>query len=115
MVECCGPKHRSDIVLLASIGWVLGYILLPGFAYWLHDFRYLQLMSAIPLILMLSWFYFLYESPRWQITNGKVDSAEHTIRKALKKNGKPSHDLKENMKQLIEKLQKTNVSKYRLI
>ncbi len=54
---------------------------------------------------MMIWFYFLYESPRWQIINGQIDRAEITIRNALKQNGKSDKNLKEQMNQLKAHLQ----------
>jgi hypothetical protein len=58
---------------------------------------------------MMIWFYFLYESPRWQLTNGQIDRAEITIRKALKQNGKSDKNLKEQIIQLTEHLQRVIV------
>ncbi|CAG2100135.1 unnamed protein product [Medioppia subpectinata] len=107
VLECCGPKYRSDIQIVAGIGWVLGYVLLPPFAYWLPDFRYMQLISALPLIAMLIWFYYLYESPRWQLANGQVDRAEVTIKKALQMNGKSVDNLHVQMLQLANCMQAT--------
>jgi hypothetical protein len=64
----------------------------------------MQLCSVVVLILMMIWFYFLYESPRWQLTNGQIDRAEITIRKALKQNGKSDANLKEQLNQLTAHL-----------
>jgi ribosomal protein L16/L10AE len=55
---------------------------------------------------MMMWFYFLYESPRWQLTNGQIDSAEITIRKALKQNGKSDKNLKQQLFELTTHLQR---------
>jgi hypothetical protein len=93
------------LLILSGIGWVLGYALVPGLAYWLKNFRYMQLCSVVILNLMMIWFYFLYESPRWQLTNGQIDRAEITIRKALKQNGKSDKNLKEQIIQLTAHLQ----------
>ena len=100
MLECCGPKYRSDIAILGGIGWVVGYALIPLQAYYFQNFRYMQLASALAVFLMMGWFYFLYESPRWQICNGQIDRAEHTLRKAMKQNGKSDHNLKEQLSEL---------------
>ena len=97
MIEICGPKYRSDVLILGGIGWVSGYALTPGLAYWLQDFRSMQFASAIPLILLMVWFYFLDESPRWQITNGFTQKAEQTLRKALRMSGKSDNGLKEQL------------------
>ena len=32
MLEISGPKHRSTVVVLGGLGWVLGYALVPGVA-----------------------------------------------------------------------------------
>ncbi len=69
----------------------------------------MQLCSVVVLTLMMIWFYFLYESPRWQLTNGQIDRAEITIRKALKQNGKSDKNLKEQIIQLTEHLQRVIV------
>ncbi len=66
----------------------------------------MQLCSVAVLTLMMIWFYFLYESPRWQLTNGQIDKAEITIRKALKQNGKSDKNLKEQIIQLTAHLQR---------
>ena len=49
---------------------------------------------------MMFWFYFFYESPRWQLINGQTDRAEITLRNALKQNGKSDQYLKEQLTQL---------------
>ena len=115
MLEICGPKYRSDIVILGGIGWVLGYALLPGVALWLQDFRYMQLMSFAVMILMMIWFYFLDESPRWQITNGLTEKAELTLRKALKMNGKADTGLKEQLNDLSTYLRRVCLSRQQII
>jgi hypothetical protein len=72
----------------------------------------MQLGSVAVLTLMMIWFYFLYESPRWQLTNGQIDKAEITIRKALKQNGKSDKNLKEQIIQLTAHLQRVIVFFY---
>ena len=106
VLEVCGPKYRSQIVFLSGAGWIIGYALVPGIAYWLQNFRYMQYLSAVPMILMMCWYYFLDESPRWQITNGQTDRAEVTLRKALKMNGKSDLGLKGKLNELSLNLKK---------
>ncbi len=72
----------------------------------------MQLCSVVVLTLMMIWFYFLYESPRWQLTNGQIDRAEITIRKALKQNGKSDKNLKEQIIQLTAHLQRVIIFFY---
>jgi OCT family organic cation transporter-like MFS transporter 4/5 len=92
------------------MGWVFGYAIIPGLAFLLKNFRYMQLCSVIIMTFMMIWFYFFYESPRWQLTNGQIDRAEITIRKALKQNGKSDKNLKEQLNQLTAHLQRVKYS-----
>ena len=101
-----GPKYRSDILILGRIFWAFGYVFVPLLAYWLQDFRTMNFFSIIPIVLMMVWFYFLDESPRWQITNNKVEDAERTLRKALKMRGKSDDGLKEQLTELSTYLKK---------
>ena len=109
MIEVFGPKYRSDMMLLRGTGWVVGYALTSGLAYWAQDFRYMQLVSGALLIPMCIWFYFLDESPRWQITSGLTEKAEQTLRKALQRNGKQETNLKEQISSMSEYLRKVNI------
>ncbi len=66
----------------------------------------MQLCSVIIMTFMMIWFYFLYESPRWQLTNGQMDRAEITFKKALKQNGKSDKNFKKQLFELAEHLQR---------
>ena len=68
----------------------------------------MNFFSVVPIVLMMIWFYFLDESPRWQITNNKVEDAEQTLRKALKMRGKSDDGLKEQLTELSSYLKKVS-------
>ena len=98
-----GSKYRSDYFTLVDVGWVIGYCVLPWIALWFHHFRHMTLACLILVIFMVLWFYFYFdESPRWQLVNNKFDDAEKTIKKIMIKNNKfiSDQDLKEKMMQL---------------
>lgn len=88
-----------------EFGWALGYIVMPGVAYVLRDFRYLQLACTLPEFLLLAWWWTLPESPRWQLTHGKVDEAEASIRKAARINGKCSTTIDRKIAKLKDKIE----------
>ena len=46
------------------------------------DWRQFQIASMIPMLSVLLLFFFLPESPRWQISVGRNEQALKTIRKA---------------------------------
>ncbi|CAG2100137.1 unnamed protein product [Medioppia subpectinata] len=98
---------RRPVVLLCYCSSVVALNIVPPYAYWLQDFRYMQLISALPLLAMLIWFYCLHESPRWQLINGQTARAEVIIKKALTMNGKSVDNLSEQMRQLANSMQTT--------
>ena len=89
---------------MSTLGWVAGYALLPAYAYWLQDYKNMQLGSVSVLMCLFIWFFFLDESPRWQIATGKSDKAEVTLRKALEMNGKSDQYLKQDVYDLSQYL-----------
>ena len=68
------------------MGWIVGYVLLPLLAYLVPDYKLMHWFSVGLFTAMLIWFYFLWESPRWLITNGQLDRAREVLRHATKLN-----------------------------
>jgi OCT family organic cation transporter-like MFS transporter 1 len=54
----------------------------------LQDWSQLKMALACPIFLFVIVFYFLPESPRWLLLNGRVDEAREVLEKALKVNNK---------------------------
>lgn len=90
------------------MGWIVGYALLPAYAYWLQDYKKMQLGVMATLLLLFVWFYFVDESVRWQIVTGKIDKAEVTLKRALKMNGRSDENLKEDLNDLSDYLKKVS-------
>ena len=86
-----------------EFGWALGYIVLPGAAYLLRDFRWIQLAVTLPECVLLLWWCSLPESPRWQLTHGKLPEAEAAIRRAAEINGKPTQSIESKLTKLMDK------------
>lgn len=106
VIENSGPKHRATITILSELGWVAGYALLPLYAYLVRDYVHMNLGLAGVLALLLVWFIWLDESPRWQLATGRIDQAKLTLQKALKMNGKSSESLESDLKDLSDYLMK---------
>ncbi|XP_076148799.1 solute carrier family 22 member 4-like [Alosa pseudoharengus] len=64
-----------------------GYAILPLFAYFIRSWRMLQLGLSMVGIIYIPLWWFIPESPRWLITQGRFQEAEAVIRAAAKKNG----------------------------
>ncbi|KAK0182728.1 hypothetical protein PV327_000834 [Microctonus hyperodae] len=86
-LEMVGPKKR----LIAGVGCQLffttGYILTAGFAYYITDWRILQIAITLPSFVFLVYWWFIPESARWLLTNGKDQEAKELLQRAARENG----------------------------
>ncbi|CAK6976290.1 Hypothetical predicted protein [Scomber scombrus] len=77
-------------VLYSSMGTMLGfsagYMILPFLAYFLRDWKSLQLALSVPCLVYIPFWWFIPESPRWLLSQGRVEEAEAIVRKAAKWN-----------------------------
>ncbi|XP_032407569.1 solute carrier family 22 member 13-like isoform X1 [Xiphophorus hellerii] len=77
----------------------LGLMILSGIAYFVRNWRILQLVLFSPLILVLGIFYWILpESARWLITQGRKEEAIKEVRRAAKVNNRKVPE------ELLEKL-----------
>ncbi|GAB5566684.1 solute carrier family 22 member 5 isoform X1 [Prionailurus iriomotensis] len=67
---------------------LVGYMLLPLFAYFIRDWRMLLLALTVPGVLCIPLWWFIPESPRWLISQRRFIEAENIIQKAAKMNNK---------------------------
>ncbi|CAB1429886.1 unnamed protein product [Pleuronectes platessa] len=85
--EMLSDSARVSYTFLGhSLGYGLGYALLPLFAYFIRGWRMLLVASAIPGLLLVPTWWLIPESPRWLLQKGRVDEAELVIRNAAKRN-----------------------------
>ncbi|KAJ4944949.1 hypothetical protein JOQ06_013488 [Pogonophryne albipinna] len=87
-IEWVDIKHRTKVGVLMSLDWSIFTALLPVVAYFVNDWRVLTATATSLLILaMISWWW-LPESARWLISNGKVKAAHFYLKKCAKVNGR---------------------------
>ncbi|XP_047463141.1 solute carrier family 22 member 4 [Mugil cephalus] len=77
-------------VLFTTLGaflfYCIGYMTLPWIAYGIREWRsLLAVLSATSIVYIPLW-WFITESPRWLITQGRVEEAEAIVRDAARKN-----------------------------
>uniref|UniRef100_A0A8C1JMC1 Solute carrier family 22 member 6 n=1 Tax=Cyprinus carpio TaxID=7962 RepID=A0A8C1JMC1_CYPCA len=80
-IEWVDTKHRTLIGVFGSISWSLGNMLLAGFAYLVTDWRMLIITVTSPLLLATAIWWWIPESARWLIANGKVETAYKYLQK----------------------------------
>ncbi|KAM4603659.1 solute carrier family 22 member 7-like [Polymixia lowei] len=87
-VEWFGIEHRTFAGVIISLDWTLGNWLLVGIAYFVTEWRMLILAVTSPLILSIVAWWWLPESARWLLANGKADAAHFYIMKCAKMNNR---------------------------
>ncbi|XP_038058409.1 organic cation transporter protein-like [Patiria miniata] len=85
--EIVGPKDRVKVGTVSAIFFALGYLLLSFCAYFIRDWRHLQLVISLPYLLCFLMLIILPESPRWLISKGRFKEAKKIITKIAKVNG----------------------------
>ncbi|XP_069754330.1 organic cation/carnitine transporter 2-like [Narcine bancroftii] len=83
--------RRSIRIMFCTLGtcisYAIGYMLLPLFAYYIRNWRMLLLSLSLSSLLYIPLWWFIPESPRWLILNGRSKEAEELLRNIAKKNG----------------------------
>ncbi|XP_059172875.1 organic cation transporter protein-like [Physella acuta] len=85
--ELVGPRYRVVAGFVSQGFYSIGYITLAGLAYFIREWRYLEMTITLPVLLFGFYWWFLPESIRWQMSHGREAQAEETIRRAARQNG----------------------------
>ncbi|XP_068202121.1 organic cation transporter protein-like isoform X2 [Palaemon carinicauda] len=104
VMELCSPSQRSSMGTLFAMPWAIGYILVPGIAYFIKTWRWLQFAYTVPILFLLPYFWLLPESPRWLISAGFPGRAADVLAVAAKTNRRvllPKEDLVVSLNSMI--------------
>ncbi|XP_052045221.1 solute carrier family 22 member 13 [Apodemus sylvaticus] len=87
--EWVGPSWRTRAMVLAQSHIALGLMVLAGLAYGVRNWRLLQIIGTAPVFLLLFYYWALPESPRWLLSQGRIEEAKQLVQKAALVNGRP--------------------------
>nr|XP_057942595.1 solute carrier family 22 member 6 isoform X2 [Doryrhamphus excisus] len=87
-VEWIPTKARTLVGTLTSFFFTFGQLILAGLAYWLRDWRKLQLVVCAPQFLFFAYSWWYSESARWLVLKRKSEKALKTLHRVARINGK---------------------------
>ncbi|KMZ05519.1 organic cation transporter protein [Drosophila simulans] len=85
-LEMVGSSYRLFAGVAMQMFFSVGFMLTAGFAYFIHDWRWLQIALTLPGLLFLCYYWIVPESARWLLMKGRKDEAFVIIEKAAKEN-----------------------------
>ncbi|XP_060907568.1 solute carrier family 22 member 2-like [Labrus mixtus] len=86
ITEIVGVEYRRTVGVLYQMFFSVGILLLPLLAYYITDWRWLQVVITIPYIVFLSYYWFIPESPRWLLSQNKKAKAVEITEAMAKEN-----------------------------
>ncbi|XP_071945172.1 organic cation transporter protein-like isoform X1 [Antedon mediterranea] len=86
LMEMFPPEKRTAAGCLSNVSWGVAIAFLPLYAYLLRDWRHMQIAISAPCLTAVFLWWFVYESPRWMISKGRLTDANNVFRKIAKFN-----------------------------
>uniref|UniRef100_A0A8C6U796 Solute carrier family 22 member 7a n=1 Tax=Neogobius melanostomus TaxID=47308 RepID=A0A8C6U796_9GOBI len=100
-------KHRTFTGTVMSLSWSVGSMLLALMAFLIRDWRQLSLAVTVPLLIAtVAWW--LPESARWLLVNGKPKEARRTLVRCAKINQRNQQSPKLDLEKFSPHTQKTH-------
>ncbi|TDH00701.1 hypothetical protein EPR50_G00191080 [Perca flavescens] len=86
ITEIVGVEYRRTVGVIYQMFFSIGILILPLLAYFITDWRWLQVVITVPYILFLSYYWFIPESPRWLLSQKKKSRAVEITEAMAKEN-----------------------------
>ncbi|XP_078061481.1 solute carrier family 22 member 7-like, partial [Mustelus asterias] len=91
-VEWTDMEHRTLVAILSSVMWSVGNMLLALIAYLIRDWRWLLFTVTTPSLAAASLCWWIPESARWLLANGKTEAAQVSLLKCGRVNKRNTCD-----------------------
>uniref|UniRef100_A0A3B3ZHM4 Organic anion transporter X n=1 Tax=Periophthalmus magnuspinnatus TaxID=409849 RepID=A0A3B3ZHM4_9GOBI len=88
MVEWISIKQRTLVGTISSFFFSIGQLVLAGLAFWLRDWRKLQVVVCLPAFLFFAYSWWYSESAFWLMLNGRSEDALKSLQRVARTNGK---------------------------
>ncbi|XP_065819104.1 solute carrier family 22 member 6 [Labrus bergylta] len=88
-VEWIPTRERTLVGTLTSFFFTFGQMILAGLAYWLRDWRKLQVVVCAPQFLFFAYSWWYSESARWLVLKRRSEDALKSLHRVARINGKP--------------------------
>ncbi|XP_027694089.1 solute carrier family 22 member 7 isoform X2 [Vombatus ursinus] len=88
-LEWLDVEHRTVAGVLSSTFWSGGVMLLALVGYLIRDWRWLLLAVTLPCALGILSLWWVPESARWLLTQGRIKEAQHYLLQCAALNGRP--------------------------
>ncbi|KAJ8009056.1 hypothetical protein DPEC_G00084880 [Dallia pectoralis] len=103
ITELVGVEHRRTVGIIYQSVFSVGIIILPLIAYFITDWRWLQVIFTAPYLVFLSYYWFIPESPRWLLS-------QHNTKKAVEITEAMAKENKKTLSKNIETMRDSNAS-----
>ncbi|XP_022063705.1 solute carrier family 22 member 2-like [Acanthochromis polyacanthus] len=88
LTEIVGVEYRRTVGILFQMFFSVGVLILPLLAYFVTDWRWLQVIITAPYIFFLVYYWFVPESPRWLLSQNRPAQAQEITGAMAKENKK---------------------------
>ncbi|XP_072356423.1 solute carrier family 22 member 7-like [Scyliorhinus torazame] len=85
-VEWTDMEHRTLVAVMSSLTWSVGNMFLALIAYLIRDWRWLLFTVTTPSLIAAAVCWWIPESARWLLANGKTEEAQVSLWKCAKMN-----------------------------
>lgn len=78
-IELVGAKQRGFVNVVMTILYAAGIGSLALLAYYVRDWQQLSVITALPGLIGIYYYWVVPESPRWLMTQGRIEEAERIM------------------------------------